>query len=288
MKHTFPVNYGEECVIVVIDKSLVPLVAGALRPFEQPYSWVSTEDYEHGYNAFAELQADMANNYALQLLESNRQLYRLLDTALNGTQYTATGTPAVITPSIPAVPPAAPTTPAAALAQLRRLHQLAENAATGAEYAAGAAVDGTVALDYAGSWRARLEAVQGVINAGWFGIGGHPATLADLVSALRIGSDGDTTRITDAISAIAGDSALAQGSQAANIFGTVSDLFSDVAEVGAEGAVLGTLIAASIATSGMLGVLAGKLDQLVTAMNAQNANTDSVEPLLTDIKAALQ
>ena len=58
MKYAFPEGYGNDCILVEIDVALVPLVAGALRPFEQRYSWVSDADYEQGYNAFARLQAD--------------------------------------------------------------------------------------------------------------------------------------------------------------------------------------------------------------------------------------
>lgn len=265
MKHTFPANYGEECIIIALDKSLIPLVAGALRPFEQSYSWVSETDYEAGYNAFAELQAAMANNCLIDLVESNNRLYRLLDTALNGTVYQVNGD--LVEPAIPATPPSSTGAANALRAHVGRLHQLAENAATGAAYAAGSGINGSPELDYYGSWRARLEAVQGEINAGWFGIGGNPATLADLVAALRVGSPDDTARITDAISAIAGDSLLAQGSQAANIFGTITNLVTDTAEVGAEGAILGTLVASSIANAGMMGVLAGQLDRLIAALD---------------------
>lgn len=204
-------------------------------------------------------------NALLELTESNNRLYRLLDTSLNGTQYTLSGE--TITPAIPATPPASTGEANAMRAHLGRLQQLGENLITGASYPADSGIDDSAELDYAGSLRARLEAVQGEINAGWFGIGGNPATLADLVNALRVGSGDDTDRITNAIDAIAGDSLLAESSQAANIFGTVKGLFTDIAGATGEGAVLGTLIASSIATSGMLGVLAGQLDRLIAALD---------------------
>lgn len=234
MKLTFPNNYGEECVIVPIDRALLPIVAGALRPLETPYLWASEDDFEQGYNAIAELQAAMANNCLIDLVESNNRLYRLLDTALNGTQYSSSPNPA--DPERPIVSPEIPAAPANEVGITPGL-------------------------------RRQLLDMQGIINAGWFGIGGQPATLADLVNALRIGSEEDTDRITDAIDAIAGDSLLAQGSQAANIFSTVKGLFSDVAGAAGEGAILGTLIASSIATSGMLGVLAGQLDRLTASLD---------------------
>jgi len=214
---------------VPIDAALVPFISSALMKFQERGVWSSPEDYELGYNAFAELQAAMSGNTLQDLIVAVNQLYRLVDTSLNGAAYSATGNPPVVTPAIPAAP------------------------------------DNQVGQ--APGLRAQLLAAQGVINAGWFGIGGQPATLADLVNAMRIGSEGDTTRITDAINAIAGDSGLAQGSQAAVIFNTISGLVTETAEVGAEGAILGTLIASSIATSGMLGVLAGQIDRLITALD---------------------
>lgn len=228
MKYAFPANYGQNAVLVPIDAALVPIVAGALLHFQQRYYWLSEEDFEQGYSAFAELQAAMSGIYIRDLITAVNQVYRLVDTSLNGTAYTA-ALDGTVTPAIPA----APTSEVGAAPGLRR----------------------------------QLLDAQGEINEGWFGIGGQPATLADLVNALRIGSEGDTTRITEAIDQIAGDSLLAQGSQASNIFGTVSGLFADVVEAGGEGAILGTLIAASIATSGMLGVLAGQLDRLTTAID---------------------
>jgi hypothetical protein len=111
VKYAFPTTYGERCILLPIDSSLVPLISGALKLFEQRGYWIADEDYEAGYNAFAELQALMSNNCLRELVESNRQIYRLLDTALNGVAYSASGDePPVISPAIPAAP-AAPALP---------------------------------------------------------------------------------------------------------------------------------------------------------------------------------
>lgn len=58
MIYTFPPNYGTDSILVEVDAALVPLVAGALRPFEQRYSWATDIDYEQGYNAFCKLQVE--------------------------------------------------------------------------------------------------------------------------------------------------------------------------------------------------------------------------------------
>lgn len=289
MKHTFPTGYGEDCIVIEIDKALLPLVSGALRPFEQRYSWVSDEDYEQGYNAFAQLQAAMAGKCIQALIDSNDRIYRLLDMALNGNAYISTPNPEdptrpIILPEIPATPQIQTTHFLAMRAQLARIHQLLENAATGATYSSDSGIDGTVALDYAGSWRARLEAVQGNINAGWFGIGGQPATFANIVEALRIGKPQDAERIDTALEL------LTAASSTANIFDIVRNLLTETVDVGLEGATLGTLIAASIANAATQGILAGKIDRIISALDGGGlvAPTTNVIERLTNIDANLE
>jgi hypothetical protein len=287
-KYSFPATYGTKCYLVPIDAALVPLVSGALNKFQEQYVWETREDWQQGYNAFAQLQGALVNNCLIDLVESNNRIYRLLDTALNGTQYTSSPNPAdperpLVEPAIPASPATvAPTSAAALRAQIARLWQLSENAATGFEVDVPA-IDGGVTLDFDGSWRARLEAVQGLINEGWFGIGGEPATLADVVAALRIGTPQDAERIDTALEA------LSASSSAANVFGVVRGLLSDVVDTGLEGGVLGTLIAASIANAAQQGVLAGQIDRLIRALDGGGLNPPSTNVLgeLGEVKTLL-
>ncbi len=146
MKYAFPANYGEDCILVPIDAALVPIVAGALIHFQLRGYWKTEADYEQGYNAFAELQADMSGRCIVDLIESNNRIYRLLSTTLLGTEYTVT--PAVSPlPALPADPtrptitpalPDAPPTTAPALLPVRamlnrqlRLLDLVDNALNG-------------------------------------------------------------------------------------------------------------------------------------------------------------
>lgn len=224
MKHTFPDNYGEECIIIAFDKSLLPMIAGALRPFEKRYSWVSEEDYELGYNAFAQVQADMANNCLNELIESNNRLYRLLDTALNGTVYSATGdSPPVVTPAIPAAPPAE--------------------------------------IGAAPGLRRQLEDARGILPGGFLGIGARPPTQADVVMALRAGSEGDIERVNTALDTLIG------ASSGATIFNTVRDLLTDTAELAGEGGILAVLIASTMSNAAMMGLQGAQLDTLIAALN---------------------
>lgn len=269
MKYSFPANYGEDCIIVAIDKSLIPLVAGALKPFEQSYTWLSDEDYEQGYNAFAELQASFMNTCLKELVESNNRIYRLLDTALNGAAYTAIANPLapdslVVTPAIPAAPPAsspAVLNPYGLRRRLERLINLVDNQATGATFSGAPSNLSDGALNDTQGERDTIRALQGFIDAGWFGIGGQRATLANVVEALRIGSTQDAATIDTALEA------LSAASSTANVFSIVRDLLSDVTGAGLEGATLGTLIAASIANAATQGVLSGQLERIITALD---------------------
>jgi hypothetical protein len=139
MRYVFPSNYGQKgCYLVAIDAALVPLVAGALRVFEQPWVWASDEDYEQGYNAFAELQACMAVTCVKELVESNNRLYRLLDTTFNGTIYEEEIDPEtgelIAVPAIPFVPPAPPVPVFAGMQQQLMLLDNAFNGAISDDY----------------------------------------------------------------------------------------------------------------------------------------------------------
>lgn len=157
MRYTFPASYDTaSCYLVPINATLIPLVAGALKHFEERRSWHSDEEHEKAYNAFAALEAQMTQCTMQALLDSNDRLYRLLDSGLNGTVYTASGDPVVISPTIGDVPPELAVLPGM-VARLDHLELM-------------------------------LDALPGTINPGWFGIGGAKATLADVVNALRIGN----------------------------------------------------------------------------------------------------
>lgn len=231
MQYVFPTTYGERCYLVPIDASLVPYISAALNKFQTRYVWASDEDYEAGYNAFAQLQSILVNNCLTELVESNNRIYRLLDSALNGTAYSASGdTPPEISPAIPAAPPAE--------------------------------------LGAAPGLRRQLLDAQGQLPGGWFGIGAAPATTADLVMAMRAGSEGDIERVTTALDVLTG------ASSGAVIFNTVRSLLTDTAAVGAEGGILAVLIASTMSQAAMMGLQAGQLDDLIAALNRVVASLD--------------
>lgn len=269
MRYVFPTNYGQDCILLPLDVSLIPLVSGALKQFEDRYKWLTDTDYELGYNAFASIQGDLMGNCVRELIESNNRLYRLLDTALNGVEYDATVIPndpasPYINPGIPDAPeyrdPS--TMPAIAMrARLERLINLVDNITTGATYSETPTAISYGALNDALGLRETVRQMQGIINAGWFGIGGGNATLADIVAALRIGNEQDTQKVIDVLDVLSG------ASSTANIFDAVSDFFTEGAQLGTEGAILATGIAASMASTASLGVLSGQLDRLIGSID---------------------
>lgn len=137
MKYMLPAELATSpCYLVPIPAALIPLVAGALKHFEDRRSWNSDEEYERAYNAFAEVQANMLSLCVAQLIESNDRLYRLLNTALFGQAYTIeTADPLLVLPAIAPARDLVIADPASVLGRMERLQQLLENALNGTETA---------------------------------------------------------------------------------------------------------------------------------------------------------
>lgn len=141
MKYTFPPEYAESsCYLVAINTSLLPLVVGALAHFEKRHVWHSDEEYEQGYNAFAELQACMTQLCIRELIDSNNRIYRLLDSSLNGVVYSASGTgttidPYLYEPPMPVVPATLPGLEPSLKFSSEKVLRLVDNLVNGTIYA---------------------------------------------------------------------------------------------------------------------------------------------------------
>lgn len=135
MKHTFPADYDSAaCYVVAINASLIPIVAGSLEYLQQRYAWVSDADYQHGYNAIAELRACLMQTCINDLIESNDRLYRMLDTALFGRAYTVDSLePLVVNPPIAPTHDLAVEHIESVLGRMEVNKQLLENALNGTE-----------------------------------------------------------------------------------------------------------------------------------------------------------
>lgn len=219
-----------------------------------------------------------------KLIESNNQIYRLLDRAYNGTAYVATpdpvdpvNNPPVISPAIAAVPPTTALAPGL-LARFERHLRLLDNLSTGRNYFLDVQNPGEPDLDNLVGLRETITGLQGIINAGWFGIGGENATIADVVNALRIGSQAQKQDVLDTIATILG-----AGSNAVTIFDAVRGLFGDVVDTASEGAVLGVLIASTLASAAIASQqqvataeLITKLDKVLLALRGAADPTDNI------------
>lgn len=93
--------------LAVLPAEAIPYVAGLLLARQLDYTW-TLDSSPRGRELINATLIGLYMGAPLQeLLELNRQLYRLIDNSLNGTEYTATPGPegtVIIDPPIPVVP----------------------------------------------------------------------------------------------------------------------------------------------------------------------------------------
>jgi hypothetical protein len=235
MRYTFPATYDTApCYLVPINGALIPLVAGALKQFEERRCWNSDEEYERAYNAFAALEAQMTVCTMQSFLNSNDRLYRLLDSALYGRTYTVeTSDPLTIVPPIADVP---------------------------------------VPLDPPAGVVGMLDQLPGVLDPGWFGWGGHKATIADIVRALRVGNSDTGDSIVSTLEGILG-----AGGNVAQIGELVTEAFTGAVSDIEEGGIfilLATSIVGNLAASGALSTqIANMMIQLSRIIHTLDGGT---------------
>lgn len=106
MPDNFPSDWrNEPCFLVAIRKPLIPYVGGLLKMMEQRGFWLTETDYENGYTAVVQLEAQLMQNCIDEITNRQDSLYRLIDTSVYGRVYEVTSTdPLVIEPAIPLVP----------------------------------------------------------------------------------------------------------------------------------------------------------------------------------------
>lgn len=181
-KFAFPPGLldGEhDAVMLCIPVPLVPYFRRLFAQAQSPYIWKTQADYERAYPIFAEIEAQMAAASCVSnITDSIDRLYRLMDTSLNGTEYTVAGD--VITPELPAVPPASTSEPTALRAHVSRLMVLAENATNGTTAVAGEGITGAAALEDDQTARQLLRRLITGVDGN-----GTPAPGDNLLTALR-------------------------------------------------------------------------------------------------------
>lgn len=234
--YTFPTaDYNEDnSALLCVPIAVIPFFRRLFELMQRRESWFNREHWWNGYQVAAYMEEMLMGGCVTDLITEQKRLYRLLDAALNGQEYTASTDDFGVTTVEPTIPDV-PALPAGITAGLRR----------------------------------QLLDMQGVINAGWFGIGGQPATLADLVNALRVGSADSKQSLLDTLASILG----AAGS-ATDIFSFVEDLLADTIDASGEGAILGVLIAATMAQTATSGAQAAQLDTLISKLDRLISSLD--------------
>lgn len=148
-KYTFPNLTDAPTAAVCVPIPIIPFFRDFFAHMQQRGLWQTRDDWLKAYRIFGQIEAELMGSCIQDLIESNNRLYRLLDTALNGTQYTATpdGIGGItILPQIADAPPASVSAPNAMRSHIGRLWHLVENLTSGTTYAADAGVDGAPAL----------------------------------------------------------------------------------------------------------------------------------------------
>lgn len=277
-------NQGEEVMLCIPG----PLVAH-LRQFfawvQQRGNWETREDWYHAYQAVAELERSIIMGGCAQgIIDELRNIYRLLDSVHNGRSYVRSpGEPPVgtvggtdglydysrvagvayrVAPSTSAVPHLAsePTAPGVR-ARLERLIQIVDNEATGRTYPVSTANPLDPALENPQSLRQALIDLRGILDPGWFGIGGTVPTIADLVRALRAGDAADKTALQNLLDLLSG------ASSAANLVDFVRQFLSDGIDTAADGLMLAAIIGSSAAQVSATALVSQQLTRLINSID---------------------
>jgi len=213
-----------QCALVAVDLQLLPFLTGSMVRLQDREYWQSDDDWYRATEAISAFLECSMQACLGDLLAQNDRLYRLLDSGLNGTVYTASGDPVVITPAISDVPPEL------------------------------AALPGLIArIDHL---EIMLDELPGITAPGWFGYGGQKATIADIVRSLRVGSESQSTETIDSLQEILG-----AGADTAAMGDMIIDAFTGSVSAVEEG---GIFILLAAATVGMVSGLGAVVTQLTS------------------------
>jgi hypothetical protein len=218
----------DHCELVEINAQFAPYLVNLLERRKEPRYWVDG-DFSDALTALCNAQIGVMMGCAADMLENQDRLYRMLDNSINGTTYTVTGTDpvtgkALVSPAIPDVP--------AVLNPARD------------------------------AMRVALDELPGMIDVGWFGLGGQKATLADLLAALRIGNNQTAQDLGDEIRNL-----IAGTGSTAVVADFVEDVINNSAQTAAEGGQLAVQVATTAANIAMTGAMMNKLDRLIDSLD---------------------
>jgi hypothetical protein len=208
-KFSFPAGLlddAQDAVLLCIPVPVVPYFRRFFAQMESPYVWKTPEDFQRAYPVFAEIEAQMTASCVSTITTSIDRLYRLLDTSLNGTQYSAqvVNGETVVEPALPAVPPASTNATNALRAHVSRLWQLGENAVAGVTAGPGESIADAPALpDFTTERELLRRLISGVDG------NGDPAPADNLLMALRgtaaATTDRNLTSLIDQVETLLGE-----------------------------------------------------------------------------------
>jgi len=157
MSNAFPSDWETQpCFVAVIPKPLVPFVGGMLKIMELRGFW-DADSFNDAYNAVVGVEKCLMATCLDDLIESNNRMYRMLDTALFGTEYTIESeNPLIVTPPIPPARLLAYDEQDSLLGRLDRLTQLTDNTFNGTE---------TPLYDYTPDVKTLLASIKDAIEA---------------------------------------------------------------------------------------------------------------------------
>jgi hypothetical protein len=201
-----------EAVLVCIPAELVAIIGGHLGVLELPGMWASQADWEQGYQTVAELQEQLMTGCAktiTELLQDLNVMFAHATGLADGANLTQIET------MLPATG-----------ARLRAIQD--------------------EALDTTGLLNTEIARwpAAGEIPDGWLGLFPRKVTLADILQALRVGSQGEQQNIIDTIAAI-----LDSIDDAAGIGNTLLNLYKALEDSATDSALLGVMMASVIASA---------------------------------------
>jgi len=178
IKYVCPDLANTPSALLCVPIPLIPHFRQFFGDMQHQSIWQTRDDWFNAYQAFAEIEEMLMAGCMQQLIDEQRRVYRLLDSALNGTQYTDVA--GVITPALTSVPSASANTPNALRAHVSRLWQLAENEVAGVTASADESILGAPALPDSHTVRDLLRRLTAGIDGN-----SEPAPDDNLLMALR-------------------------------------------------------------------------------------------------------
>lgn len=232
-------------VLVELPVNYIPYAVLGLEPYKMAFLWKSDADYSEGYNAICDFQERLLTDMSQPIVDAVNRVYMAVRQGVAGEEFTAG--PGDTPPELPVVPP-------------------------------------PLAVEAAGGVLGQMYEARGILNAGWFGIGGQATTLADVVEALRAGDTSEVERVTDLLDTLQG-----AGSTAA-IFSAVRSFFADGAALTADGLMLATMVGAAMAQAATAGLQSAQFEEMRTLLVAISSKLSSSLPAsdATTVRGELQ